>query len=268
VQEQPPHPLLSQPVVQVEVAVLVVAEQRMAGVRQVHADLVRAAGKQPYFQETELRRAFQGLHLGGGGHAACLHAHAALALRIDILMERVAQRPAVHLARGERQVDLLDLAVAQHAMQLDQRAAFLGDDQQPRGVPVEPVGELQDLGLRAAGAQSLDHAEAHAAAAVHRHAGGLVDHQHGGVFVGDRKFGRLRPALPLGDADRRHPDPVAGLQAVLGLDPAAVDADFAAAQDTVDVAFRHALQAAQEEVVDPLRGRFFPDFEGGRPSLA
>jgi hypothetical protein len=104
---------------------------------------------------------------------------------------------------------------------------------------------------------------------VHRHPGRLVHHEQGRVFVDDRKFrGFCLALLSLRNPDRRHAHPVARLQPVLGLHAAAVDPHLAAAQDPVDMAFRHALETAQQEIVDALRRRFFADFQGGRPSLA
>src|SRR5690606_30932937 len=49
-------------------------------------------------------------------------------------------------------------------------------------------------------------------------------------------------------------DAVPGRDTPRRLDALAVDAHFATAQDAVDVAFRHALQARQQEVVDALAG--------------
>src|SRR5688500_3795983 len=114
-QEQPPQPLLFQPMIELEVAVLVVAEQRVAGMRDMNPNLVLAAGEQAYFDEAEVPIAFQHPDLGCRRHAAFLDAHAALALGVDILMERLVQRAACHPPLGEGQVDLFDLAGAQHA---------------------------------------------------------------------------------------------------------------------------------------------------------
>ena len=45
--------------IQREIAVLVVADDRVARVRQVNADLVRAAGQKFDFQQAELHRGFE-----------------------------------------------------------------------------------------------------------------------------------------------------------------------------------------------------------------
>ena len=121
------------------------------------------------------------------------------------LVERLAELlcfvgPA---AFDDGEVMLADLTVAQHAVQLDQGRPLLGNHQKTGAVAVEPVGELEKPGLWPRGAQRLDYAEADAAAAVDRDAGGLVDDQEGAVLVDDREFGGLRPPMSLGDLSVR-----------------------------------------------------------------
>ena len=56
------------------------------------------------------------------------------------------------------------------------------DHQQPARVPIDAMYQFERfIGPR--GAQCLDDAEAHAAAAVHGDAGRLVDHQQPGIFM-------------------------------------------------------------------------------------
>jgi hypothetical protein len=57
------------------------------------------------------------------------------------------------------------------------------------------------------------------------------------------------------------------LQPVVRADPAAIHPYFAAAKHAIDMAFRHAAQRAQQEVVDPLGRAFLADFHGGCPRL-
>jgi len=69
-------------------------------------------------------------------------------------------------------------------MQGAQRRGPARQHQAAAGVAVEPVGELQVLpGPQRS--QRLDDTEAHAAAAVHGHAGRLVHHQEPLVLVDD-----------------------------------------------------------------------------------
>jgi hypothetical protein len=153
-------------------------------------------------------------------------------------------------------------------VELDQGAPFLAEDEQPRRIAIQAMGELEEPRLRPGGAQRLDHAEADPAAAVDRHARGLVDHQDLGVLVNDRELERPGRRLLLRHPDRRQADAVAGPQPVIGPHPAAVDPDFAAPEHAVDVAFRHAFQLPQQEVVDPLAFGFLADFEPPCPRLA
>ena len=224
-----------------------------------------AAGQQAQLQQAEVIGRGDRLHLRHRGLPRAMHRNSALPRSGDELVQPVAQvtGPAVPSTLHQGGIDLLHLPFAQHAVQLYQGAALLGDHQQTGGIPVQAMRQLEPLGLGTLRAQRFDHAVAHAAAPMHRHAGGFVDHQQRGVFVHDRQRQRLRcrPGGRRGDSHRRHADPVAGLEPVVGLDPAAVDPDLAAAQHPVDVALRHPLQAAQEEVVDALGDAFLPDFE-------
>ena len=77
---------------------------------------------------------------------------------------------------------------------------------------------------------------------------------------------------PRGHPHGRQAHQVAGLDARVGLRAALVDAHLAGADDAVDVRLRHALEMAEEKVVEPLAGRFFihrkkPDFGGRRLRL-
>ena len=170
-------------------------------------------------------------------------------------------QPGRPVAQHQRQVGLAGLAAAKLFLQGLQRAALLGDQQHAAGFTVEPVHQFQQACLRPRLAQLLDHAEAHARAAVHRHAGGLVDGDQVLVFQQHREFARRRRALrpghhPLGQAHRGHAHLVTGGQPGVGRRAAPVHPHLTAADDAVDVRLGHALEVAQEEVVQPLAGAF------------
>ena len=115
---------------------------------------------------------------------------AALAIRLEVLVQRRVDDLFVGLpgADHQRQVGLAGLALAKLRLQMGQRAAFLGDQQNTRGFAVQPVHQFQKACLGPRLAQLLDHAKAHAAAAMHGHAGRFVDGQHRVVVEQDGKF--------------------------------------------------------------------------------
>src|SRR6476619_2205773 len=102
VQEQPAHAPLFQPAVELEIAVLAVAEHRVARVSEVDADLVGATCQRP--------------DPGHGPYPVFAHRDPALALGVDILVERLAQlaRAALPGAPHYGEVDLFHLPLAQH----------------------------------------------------------------------------------------------------------------------------------------------------------
>ncbi len=145
---------------------------------------------------------------------------------------------------------------------------FLAIIEQAGGVAVEAMDQLQLLGIRTQLTKGFDHAEIQAAAAVNRNAAGLVDHDQLVVFEDNRRFQALQQALgqrhrlvTLRHAHRRHPDDIARLQLVLGLDPTLVHAHFAFTQNAVDQGLGHAFEPGQEKIVDALAGIFRRDLE-------
>jgi len=151
-----------------------------------------------------------------------------------------------------------------------QRPALLRDDEDTRGVPIQPVDELQEARVRTLPPKLLDYTGADAAPAVNRHACGFVDNEQGLVLVQDMAS-EPRAAWPHGCERggalcRPHwwkPKLVAGLQSMIRPHPAAIYAHFAAAQDAVNVAFRYAFEEPRQIIVDALRGAFFAHFMPG-----
>ena len=126
------------------------------------------------------------------------------------------------------------------------------------------MDQFQHARARARLAQLLDHPKADAAAAMHRHPGGLVDGQYAVVFQQHRKlFGRRRGQGfglgAFGDAQGRHPDQVARLDPGVGAGATLVDPHLAGANDAVNMGFGHPFEVAQQEVVQALAGRFLVD---------
>src|SRR5260221_9991885 len=265
VQEEALYALLRQLPVERESPIFVIAQNRVPGVREVDADLVGPAGEEVYFEQAEVAPLLHHLHSSQGAHSAFVHADAPLAGVHYIFVQGLAELEGV-LGRDafhDGGVDLLDLALAQLPVHLDQRAALLANDQQARGIPIQPVRQLEYLGLRPGRPQRLDHPEAQSAAAVDGDAGRLVDDEECRVLVDHRKLGGPRGLWGGGNADPRQPHPVADLQPGIGADAAAVHPDPAAAPHAIDGALWHAPQPPQQEVIDALRGAFFADLDPG-----
>ena len=250
------------------VAILVVTQQRMAGEGRMDADLMRPPGRDVHLHQggerTEKLHRLEYAHrvLAGGGDP-----HMSLAVLTVVGRERridalCSQLPA---AGNQSQISLVHAAVANQGMQRGQSAAIACYQQTAAGIAVEAVHQLQRF-ARPGRAQGFDDAKTHAAAAVYRDAGGLVDHQQMLVLINDRPFDQFQQAargLPRADAPlfidgvdayggQAHF--VALLNAVFRIDALAVDAHFALAQQTVDPAAGHRLEVPHEKIVDPLTG--------------
>src|SRR5690242_2101067 len=132
-QKKPPDPALCEGPVELEIAVFVVPQHRMAGVGEMDPDLMRAAGEELYFQDARLAACVEDLDPRQCRHALLRDAYAPLAAGRDMLvqgfsdLEGLARRPTFDYSG----VDLIHLSVAQLAVHLDQRAALLADDEQP-----------------------------------------------------------------------------------------------------------------------------------------
>ncbi len=169
-------------------------------------------------------------------------------------------------ALHEREIALVDPALAQQRMQRAQRAAPLRDQQAARGRAVEPVHELELRQLGAQRTQRLDAAERDAGAAVHGEPGRLVEHEQPLVLEHDPLARASRSEPPLAGAgagarvgDRRHPDAIARLQPVLRVHAPRVHAHLARADQPIDMTPRHALERAEQVVVETLAGGGFVD---------
>ena len=138
-----------EPPVEGPVAVLRVARHRMAERRAVHADLVGAAGAGEDLRERHPVARRDHRELGHRRTPRFGDPHHPLASGQTIAIERKvhpATPAATEAPAEERDVPLVEGSAAQCFMQCPQGAAALGDDEAPRGLPVEPVHELEDTG--------------------------------------------------------------------------------------------------------------------------
>ena len=262
VQEHPLQSLLHQPLVEFEIAVFVVPRDRKPEMRGMHANLMGAPGLQFRLQQGEPGKTLQATEDGVCGLPLVAHRDALFAVVGDPVVQ--GQHNMLYRVRPapghQRQIALFDFSFAHRRVQPDQGAAFQRDQQHPRGFAVEPVHQFHVAAFRQFQPHLLDHPARNAAAAVHRHAGRLVQRDQGIVAVQDVRHQPDAALRQMGgggddryrDAHRRNPHLVAQLQTIADLDAAAVDSHLAAAHQLVDAAFRHALQPRHQKIVQTL----------------
>ena len=144
------------------------------------------------------------------------------------------RRPAMHLAPDERDVFLLDLAVAKLARQLFVRRVVLGDHHQPRRAAIEPMHDPGPL-LAADAAQIVDvvqqrvdqRAARMAGRRMDDHPGRLVDDDEVVVLVEDRQRQRFGLRHRVDRRRRIDDDLLAALHRLVRLGLAPADADVA-----------------------------------------
>ena len=96
------------------------------------------------------------------------------------------------LACHAGEIALVERIAADLLVQADQRRALLGQHQDARGLPVEPVHQFREARFRMGLPQLFDDPEGDAGAAMDRHAGRFVDDQQVRILEQD------------GEARRRH----------------------------------------------------------------
>ncbi len=128
-----------------------VAGHRKPDLREVDADLVRPPGLEPHAQQRVARQLLGDLEVGHGvarrrGVERVLRPVAPVAA--DRSLDPAGAR--ARAAHDERQVLPLELVRAHQLLEAPVRLGRAGDDEQPRGVPVEPVDDPGPVRLLAA----------------------------------------------------------------------------------------------------------------------
>jgi len=97
---------------------------------------------------------------------------------------------------------------------------------------------------------------------MHGEPRGFVDHNQAGLIKQYGFFQHPAQLLPgngllrlLGDTDRRNPDHIAALQAILSFHPSFIYAHLSLAENPVNSGSRHAFKARLQVIVDPLTGK-------------
>ena len=267
-QEQALESEAPQLAVEVAVAVLVVAGNRVADMRRVDARLMGTAGEQ---LDLDQRRAGLGIARARMKPAGCGLAvlagldHVLAAALAFLERGRHGSLAAMPETAHQGEIALADAAGLQRLVQSEQRRPALGNQQATGRFAVEAVRQLKHGGLRSQGTQRLDEAVGHPAAGVHRETGRLVHGQQMLVLV---QYPLFEPAeaprrrwLGRGRlAHRRQAHDVAGLQAVIRFGAAAVHPHLALAHQPVNPALGHAPEGGQKKIVEALAGAVFVDF--------
>lgn len=239
-------------------AVGCVSQDRMAEVREVHPDLVRAAGFESRLHECHVGEPAQdAIRRARLAPAPLAHAHArSIALPPpdrDVDPPRVAPHDAVH----QRQVPLPDDPVLELPAERSVRRLALGDHHDPGRLPIQAVDDARPFHPADARKVSTmreqgvhERACGPAGAGMHDEPGGLVEDQYVRVLPqdveGDR-LGRQGEGFGVGDDER---DPLAGPDGMSRLLRAAVHEGIRALDQI--------LYARSREAADPGKKRIQP----------
>ena len=180
-------------------------------------------------------------------HSLRIHGNPALTLARQVARKRRAHMLAIidPVAPHQRKVPLIDQAVAHLSMQAQQPTPALGQQQDARGLAIEPVRQFKKDLMRPRRAHPLDQAEIDATAAVHGQPRRLVDCQHMLVLEQHRRYLAprwRRPHRYCCQPKRRHPYPVPHRKSLVDGGATAIDPHLAAANDPVHMALGNALR--------------------------
>src|SRR6478735_4862770 len=205
-----------------------VARDRQPDRVEMHPDLVRAAGLEPYLEQGALAEPLAHLE-PGDGLARCIRvdrpARPIGAVAADRGVDPPRPRPGCPSHEGE--VASLDLPLSDRRRELFIGALRARDEQQARRVPVEPVDDPRPPGITTGGAEADEPVDQRLLVVSWRRVddepGRLVDHEQVLVLEDDLEWlvGRLEP----GRAGKRD------LELFPALEPMALRAALAVDQD-------------------------------------
>ena len=212
-------------------AVAHVARDRQAEIRQMRADLVRAPRSRVERKQRVPATGGELLVVGDRCAAAGHDRHPLAIPRVTADRRLDAATRGRRLAAHEREVLLLDAAVAELAHQAGLRRIGLGDDDQAARLLVEPMDDpgSADAGDRAEGLAAIarttqegvhEGARSVPGRRMHDEPGRLVDDQHVVVLVGDDERDRLRDERLIRRRAEHDADPLSPGEAVARPAPA------------------------------------------------
>ena len=238
-----------------------VADDGVAGVLAVDADLVGATGFELDFEQGCVSELLFDPEAGFGGFAVRVGSYHAFAGGKSIFAQGVVDQVEIlrPVALDEGEIAFVHGAGAELALQVTEKTGLFGDDEAARGFPVETMDEFGFEPFGAGLAQGFDQADADATAAVDRQTGGFVKDKHGFVFEQDA-LGEALLELFAGRGGGGalvagmgwNPHLVAFFKTGFGLAATAVDAHFAAPDQAVDSRSGQAPEFAQQEIIQPL----------------
>ena len=192
---------------------------------------------------------------------------------VPVGQQKLLQRQVNHLLplrpnpTHQGQIGFVGRAFAKLGLQVLQRAALFGHQQNARCLPVQSVNQLKFTGMGHGLANLLNDAKAHPTAAVHRQAGGFVDRDEVGILQHHVKItlghgGQGFFQDPSGYPDRGQAHHVIGGQTGVRRSTPFVDPHFTRADDAINMGFGHTFEVADQKVVQPLTRRFLIDPQG------
>jgi hypothetical protein len=159
---------------------------------QVSADLVSASGAEADTEQREALKVFDGFPIGEGsaaGWKARSHSGTVFGIAGYGFLDAAL---AFHFALNQSEVDFFDFAGGELAREFEMCLVGSGDDERPAGEAIEAMDDT-GANLASDGGESLeamdkgvgDRAALNTGAGVDGHAGWLIDHHAGGIFVED-----------------------------------------------------------------------------------
>ena len=247
-----------------------IAHDRVTDMGQMHADLMRAAGLQPAFDEARDRLAVGAgvalQHLPMRHRLAAALAHGALLTRFGAAVERRVDGAARLIGRtpDEGEIAALQTAfafVGELLAERTMRCVGLGHDHEAAGVLVEPMHDARAFHAADAGetvAAMRDQRVDQRAGRVSRggvddQAGGLVDDNERVVLIDDIERNGLALRLSRFGRRQRDRDGVAGVDGAGGIaDRARRDRDLTGEDQGLQARARQRRDARGQHAIEPL----------------
>jgi len=253
------------------IGVLWISQNGMAPRLEMNANLVGASGERLALQKRDglLTGSAhpQQANAGGTDLALRIGPNPTLAVGRQGLEEGRLNQLAARLPPGSHHQGKVALAhppLPQQSVQMEQRPALGGEHEQPRGLPIQPMGQLQ-IGVRAGGTKRLHQPQIDPTASMDGQSRRLIHHQQPIMLVDHRQLecnaiglglpGQNRPLRLLlwgGHPHGRNSNGLAEDQARIGLNPPPVDPHLARADHAIDPGFGDPFEDPQQKVIHTL----------------